>query len=144
MKTRHDDSRLGMGSNKHSRYVHSFIEGLGEQTVCKILQFLDSYDLQYGINDYLNMKEDDLHLMTVTNKWEQNKFTLEQKNIDNCKVSIFLDAGKASNQDYWDISFNMVIVRKREFIKVYEWSLMRNNDKTNKRYMHFIDDWRKR
>jgi len=147
--TRYENERLGMGSNKHIKHVHSFIDGLGEQTVCKILQFLDSYDLQEALDDYINMKEVELFAMTVADKWAQNTWTRKQKYIDDSKVTIFLDAGKADREDYWDIRFNMVIVNNQDFIKIYEMSMMKVNPKTketytNKRYMHFIDDWRKR
>jgi hypothetical protein len=144
VETNYENERLGMGSDKHIKHVHSFIDGLGEQTVCKILQFLDSYDLQDALDDYLTMKEVELFATTVANKWVQNTGTDKRKFIDKNIVNIYLDAGKATSEEYWDIRFNMEIVSRNDFIKIYEISMMKTNPKTNKRYMHFIDDWRKR
>ena len=85
-----------MASAEFKKRIYKFIEDAGESTICKILQFADSYDLQAGFKEYLDMGQKELKRETEgNNKWRAT--SINMKDIDDYAVNIFLSAGKVDS-----------------------------------------------
>lgn len=128
---------LNMESEEFKNRIYRFIENVGEPTICKILRFIDSYDLQGSFKKYLDMSQKELKKVSDgDNKWK----TTSRKNtdIDGYSVSLFLEAGKVDYREEIDIVFICIIGNSDADLYFNEWNTMELNP--NK--MRTTHDWR--
>jgi len=133
-----------MESAEFKKRIYKFIEDAGESTICKILQFADSYDLQAGFKEYLDMGQKELKKVSEgDNKWKAT--SINMKDIDGYSVNIFLRAGKVDSLPMVDIKFICTISKSNEELYFDEWSTMKLNPNTLYGLkMSTNNDWRKR
>lgn len=133
-----------MASAEFKKRIYKFIEDAGESTICKILQFADSYDLQAGFKEYLDMGQKELKRETEgNNKWRAN--SINMKDIDDYAVNIFLTAGKVDSYPEVDIKFICTISNSNEQLYFNTLSVMKLNPNTLYGLkMLTNNDWRKR
>jgi len=119
--------------------IYKFIEDAGESTICKILRFIDSYDLEGGLKKYLDMSQDELKKVSEGDgKWQET--SIKKEKIDGYDVEINLTAGMNVSRSI-DISFNCTINNSmaREALIFSQWATM----KLNPNRMLTNNDWRK-
>ena len=128
-----------MESPEFKKRIYKFIEDAGESTICKILRFIDSYDLEGGLKKYLDMSQDELKKVSEgDNKWQET--SIKNEKIDGYDVKINLSAGMNVIRSI-DINFSCVIVNSMTFdaLAFYQWSTM----KLNPNRMSTNNDWRR-
>ena len=130
---------FGMESPEFKKRVYKFIEDAGESTICKILRFIDSYDLEGGLKKYLDMSQDELKKVSEGDgKWQET--SIKKEKIDGYDVEINLNAGMNVIRSI-DISFNCAIVNSMTSDSLFfnEWATM----KLNPNRMSTNNDWRR-
>ena len=130
---------FSMESPEFKKRIYKFIEDAGESTICKILRFIDSYDLEGGLKKYLDMSQDELKKVSEgDNKWQGT--SIKKEKIDGYDVEINLMAGMNVIRSI-DIIFSCVIVNSMTFdsLAFNQWSTM----KLNPNRMSINNDWRR-